>query len=486
MMNIRIQNIKVNPALFPIGVLLIIFSFICGMSVFSGQKKRIHYYSVRVDSSLAFLTVQIIYQGPSPDVLYSGNKKASKYLTHVRGNNETNIGDNKINLGKIADGSGIEYQVDLQSAVSKNKWSMVRRAGSALITSADLWLWLPKEDRTDVDILISFELPGNIKVSAPWEKVSTEPGKAVYRLGHTPHEWPVTVVFGKFYSKEIQVSGGTLLLAIMDGDPPVKPDEISHWIQKSAQAVADIYGQFPQKYTQVLVIPVNKGREPVPYAQVLRGGSPAAHFFIDQRRAQEDFLKDWTAFHEFSHLTLPFISRNDAWFSEGLASYYQNVLLARTGILTEKKAWKKLHEGFNRGKNESGDETLSDAAEHMYRNRAFMRVYWSGAGMMLMADWRLRKLSGGKMTLDTALGLLRECCMPSDRMWTALEISGKLDLLTRTTVFTDLYNAHVNSSDFPDLSEVYDALGIDLFFDQIRFNDSAPDAGIRRNIMRSE
>ncbi|MGD9900664.1 MAG: hypothetical protein AB7T22_16185 [Calditrichaceae bacterium] len=485
-MNIRIQYNKIPSALFLISALLIIFSFICGMSILSEQQKRSHHYSVRVDSSLTTMTVNINFDGKPPDLLSSGDKKASKYLISVRGINKIEIRDDKIYLGEQKTNAGIEYRVDLQSAAEDKKWSAARKTGPDLVTSAGLWLWLPEKALSDTDILITFELPENIKVSTPWEPVSKKSGKTVYRLGRTPYDWPVTVVFGRFWSKEIPVSGGVLSLSILDGDPPANPEQISQWIQKAAQAVAGIYDQFPQKYTQVLVIPVNKGREPVPYAQVLRGGSPAAHFFIDQRRHPDDFLKDWTAFHEFSHLTLPFISRNDAWFSEGLASYYQNVLLARSGVLSENKAWKKLHEGFKRGKKESGYETLSDAAEHMYRNRMFMRVYWSGAGIMLMADWRLRKLTGGEQSLDSALGLLRGCCMPSDRMWTALEISQKLDALTQTTVFTDLYNVHVNSSDFPDLSEVYDALGIDLFFDQIRLNDSAPDAEIRKNIMQPE
>ena len=42
----------------------------------------------------------------------------------------------------------------------------------------------------------------------------------------------------------------------------------------------------------------------------------------------------------------------------------------------------------------------------MYRNGAFMRVYWEGAAIMLLADQRLRARTQGSQSLDTALDAL--------------------------------------------------------------------------------
>ena len=63
---------------------------------------------------------------------------------------------------------------------------------------------------------------------------------------------------------------------------------------------------------------------------------------MDPDRPLDDLRTDWTATHEFSHLLLPYVSRRDRWLSEGLASYYQNVLRARDGRLSETDAWRKL------------------------------------------------------------------------------------------------------------------------------------------------
>ena len=48
---------------------------------------------------------------------------------------------------------------------------------------------------------------------------------------------------------------------------------------------------------------------------------------VDASASSRDLRTDWTASHEFAHLLLPYVS--DKWVSEGVASYYQNVLQAR-------------------------------------------------------------------------------------------------------------------------------------------------------------
>src|SRR5262245_18344511 len=96
------------------------------------------------------------------------------------------------------------------------------------------------------------------------------------------------------------------------------------WLEEAAQAIAGWYGRFPVAQVQVLVVPDARGAEPTPWAHVMRGGAPAVHFFVNQRLPIGEFHEDWTAIHEFSHLYLPLVSRDDAWLYEGMATYYQN------------------------------------------------------------------------------------------------------------------------------------------------------------------
>lgn len=175
--------------------------------------------------------------------------------------------------------------------------------------------------------------------------------------------------------------------------------------------------------------------------------------------------------------------RGGAWLSEGVASYYQEVLRARSGRISAQEAWQELHEGFERGKKASGNATLLQASANMYRDEAYMRVYWSGAAIALLADLQLRKQSGGKQSLDSALEKLSKCCQPWDRAWSARSLMEQLDDLTGTTLFSALYREHVTSADFPDLKDAYGELGLKVHAGEIQMK-AAPYAQLRDAIMR--
>jgi hypothetical protein len=302
----------------------------------------------------------------------------------------------------------------------------------------------------------------------------------LYRLGRTPYDWRALVAIGEIETGSVQVPGSTLRLAVVDGSPPVKIDEIRTWIRRGALSVASIYEQFPISSPQVLVVPIGPWSEPVPWGQVLRGGGPSVQLFIDQTRPLDEFIEDWTLVHELSHMVLPLINYDEPWLYEGVATYYQNILRARSGELSERQAWQKHHEGFQRGKKGTRrGTTLAEASKNMMRTHAFMRVYWSGTAMALLADVHLRQQNN---SLDRALWDLKQCCLPSNRQWTSLELMEELDRLTRTKTFTRLYERHVHSDKFPDLTDAYEQLGLVVENGHVSFDNDAALAQIRRDI----
>jgi predicted metalloprotease with PDZ domain len=120
----------------------------------------------------------------------------------------------------------------------------------------------------------------------------------------------------------------------------------------------------------------------------------------------------------------------------------------------------------------------------MYRNGAFMRVYWEGAAIMLLADQRLRARTQGSQSLDTALDALRQCCLSSETGWRARDLFGKLDELTGTTVFAELYEQHVSSARLPDVGEAYRLLGLRVTGNgDVVLVDDAPQRADRDAIM---
>ena len=113
-----------------------------------------------------------------------------------------------------------------------------------------------------------------------------------------------------------------------------------------------------------------------------------------------------------------------------------------------------------------------------------MRVYWSGAALMLMADMQLRQTTDGLQSLDTALRSLSACCMENGKTWRAREMFAQLDGLTRTEIFMDLYQKYVHSIDFPDMRPAWKNLGINTRGDQVFLSEDAPLAKIRNAIMK--
>jgi predicted metalloprotease with PDZ domain len=153
--------------------------------------------------------------------------------------------------------------------------------------------------------------------------------------------------------------------------------------------------------------------------------------------------------------------------------------------MSPQSAWNRLHAGFERGiRGTQRGRSLAEVSETMMRDRSFMRVYWSGAALALLADVELRLLSGGAQSLDTALSALHECCLPGDRSWTARELMMKLDQLTDTTVFSGLYRKHIDSVDFPDLAAVYAELGLQpMSATRLHLDKTASEAAICEVIM---
>ena len=430
----------------------------------TASAERLHKYTVAIDAELSTLNVRACFDGAAPATLSAESLDATLALTEFRveSSRKSIEPSGSISLKSVPENGCVVYRVDVSRPIRQHDRTgdKIHHVGRDLLTSVGIWFWRPEKLDVDEDIEITFVLPEGIAVSAPWAPVAPRVDRAVFRTGRSPYDWPASVAFGRFREREIQVDGALLRLAVLDATPAADAEQMQAWIQDSARMVAELYGRFPQSQAQILVVPGARGNEPTPWAYVVRGGSPAAHFFINQRRPIKEFFEDWTAVHELSHLLLPYVNSDDIWLSEGVATYYQNVLRARGGRMTAPEAWQRLYAGFVRGMSSAHGLTLAQATESMYRDDTYMRVYWEGAAMLLIADVRLRQITAGKQSLDTALAALNECCATTDRAWSARQLFDKLDEVTGTGIFSAIYDQHVASKNFPDLTQTYKALGI--------------------------
>jgi predicted metalloprotease with PDZ domain len=185
-----------------------------------------------------------------------------------------------------------------------------------------------------------------------------------------------------------------------------------------------------------------------------------------------------------SHLFHPYLGDRGSWLAEGLATYYQNVLRARAGLLTPADAWEQIDAGFARGRGatRAGDDTLERAAAGVEGHPNFMRIYWSGTAYWLEADLELRRASGNRLSVDEALKRFDACCLPDYRGWQPDAFVAKLDALIGGDVFRRKFDEYRARRDFPDVKSAYAALGISRDSGRLVFDDAAPDASVRHAI----
>ncbi len=449
--------------------------------------ERVHRYDVGIASDLSRLSIHACFDGV-PARLLASAPQAARFLRdlHVAGATARtlDVGDEGIALEGIEAGKCVDYSVDVAAAINAELGRFAGRWNRDVTTSPQLWLWRPMPADSDAEIEVTFELPKGIDVSAPWQPVARNANSAVYRVGHTPEDWPGIVAFGRFHVEDVTIPGAVLRLALIDSDPPADARIARAWVEHAARAVATLYGEFPLASPQILLFPRGHSSDPVPWGMVVRGGGAAAQLYFDRYRTLDALDADWTATHELSHMLLPYLEEDDTWLSEGFASYYQNVLRARAGMLTAKQAWEELAGGFERGRHDTRDESLLETTRNMRHEHAFMRVYWSGAAFVLLADLRLRRESGGKQSLDTALAELKRCCLPADRYWSGRELLDRLNAITGTKFFPELADEIANSHEFPALSAAYGELGLSIADGTLHFDDNPQAAALRDAIMR--
>lgn len=450
--------------------------------------ERVHRYRVSADPELTRLSVRACFAGQPPSELVADSLDApGAFLEGRVAEQRTRLTANgtELRLRDVPPDGCVEYAVNVTGNGTRHDYSgnSTRRIGRDLFTEVGLWFWRPVQMGPDEDLEIEFHMPEGLSASAPWMPVL---GRAVptYRVGRGAGDRPASVAFGRFREIAVEVPGAVLRLAVLDGNPPADTEAVRTWIEDAARSVAAVYGRFPVPSPQVLVMPGARAAEPTPWAYVLRGGQAAAHFFINQRRPLRDYVEDWTAPHELSHLLLPYVRSRDAWLSEGMASYYQGIIRARSGIIPPEEAWQRMHSSFKRARDWSAKgATLAQATERMFRDGGYMRVYWSGAALLLMGDVQLRVRSGGRQSLDTVLEAFGRCCLDPDPEWTARQVFERFDEISGTTIFRELYDAHVNAEGFPDLSATYADLGLRALGGKVELTDKAPHALVRDAIM---
>ena len=474
----KLNMTKTRPAL---GSILIGIAALCSCNVASAQAAT-HFYTITVDYTLSRLSVEARFEYPVKSVT-ARSRNAGRYLLDVREcGDDTNI--RMRNRRMMLPDNGIaclNYTVDLERAAKEHRYAG-ELAPRNIIASPSFWLWRP-ELHNETKIHAKFHLPVDVKVSVPWQQL--DDSGTEFQLGRSPENASTPAVFGRFDYREIEVPGSTLRVALLEGRKVMNNEAVASWVRATATDVSLAYGRFPNPSPQIVVIPITGSTSAVPFGQVIRDGGETVELTINPDEPIEAYLADWKATHEFSHLMLPYITRDQRWISEGFAQYYQNVLQTQSGAYDETYAWQKIYDGLERGRLARPELSPNEAAADGSRSGS-MKVYWSGAAIALMADVELRERSSGKEGLNDVLGRFQSCCLPSQDVWSGPEFFAKLDTLISEPLFMRLYKRYADTAGFPDTSDLLTRLGVSAANGEISLKRNAELRSIRDSITEAD
>ena len=419
-------------------------------------------YRVGYDPAAKRLAVELCFHGQPPERLVYGSKSAVPFLREpllieppLGRARPVRVEANHLQLGAAAADSCVRYGVDVQRALDVDALMLAYPGERSLLLGSELFLWRPPLRSLELQSRLRFELPAGVRVSAPWALSPAQDGS--YVLDERAFAFTGHVVLGELEALSIPAPGTQLRATIMPGFSDHARAQIAAWLERSAAIASLPGGVFPVPDAQVIVVPTSLSSFPIHFGHTGRSGGASIVLFVPTDVEQVRLQDDWIAIHEFSHLWHPFIRREDAWLSEGLATYLQEVLRVRAGLLPAELAWQRLYEGAELGRDSA--RTLQEETRRMPFEHNYQRVYWAGAAIALMLDVELRQRSQGAVSLPQLLARLRSDARLFSRAVSAEELLRELDRLSGLPLCEALAARHVHGT-LPDLDGLYQQLGI--------------------------
>ena len=279
--------------------------------------------------------------------------------------------------------------------------------------------------------------------------------------------------FGPFETSRIDVPGGVVDVAIAPGERELSSSALTAWAEKAGRAVSGYYARYPVPRVLVLILPA--GRRPIGFGTTLGNGGASIMMWVGRSATEADLARDWVLTHEMIHTAFPNMPRTQRWLEEGIATYVEPIARARAGTLSVEEMWKGLVDGLPKGLPRPGDPGLDDA-------RTWGSTYWGGALYCFLADLQIRERTGNRRSLDDALRGINAGGGSIAVRWPLRRALDAGDRATGTHVLRDLYGKMGEAPMKVDLDDLWRRLGVVADGRDVRFDDRAPLASVRRSI----
>lgn len=225
-------------------------------------------------------------------------------------------------------------------------------------------------------------------------------------------------------------------------------ENLTDWVQHAHTGLEKLIGELPYSY-DVHFHRTGRSHEPVPWAHTWKAWDRrAVKFYVDPRYSNREFERDWTAYHELSHLMFPYLGRKGSWFAEGIASYLQYQVMWAAGELSWNQAIERYASRFQSARKYHRLDAFAvvDLPHVGRQSGRNVRLYWGGAAYFMEADRRLFAEQG--LRLHDVIREYLDCCFGT-RGRGANGMIRTFDRISESRIFSEIYTQTVKQKGFP-------------------------------------
>lgn len=175
-------------------------------------------------------------------------------------------------------------------------------------------------------------------------------------------------------------------------------EKLVTYLTEVSQATFTTLGQYPFQ-VHFFLHRSDDQKEPIPWAHTERSELEGVHFYVNPDFDLKVFREDWTAPHEISHLSIPFLGKKNAWFSEGYATYMQLQIMKEMGIYTAKEMAERYAMKDNLVKDDfSASKNFIEDVRELRGDYNFPAMYWGSVRYFRRIDSDLKRLENITLT----------------------------------------------------------------------------------------
>lgn len=381
----------------------------------------------------------------------------------------------KLLVAAGSEASGFEYRVDLDAiAGERDDPEIADRVGNSWIAPASTWL-LPLEP-TPAETAVHARVAANLPFST-----ALEPSGDGWELFAHQLRTATYSVFGAFRQSALELPGhdgaaARLRIAVLDGHVDPSDALLRAWIARSARSVSAFFHGFPVDDALVAVVPV-PGDATVGWGALLPENGCGIALNVGEHVTERVLDTDWILVHELFHVGVPSFIGEGKWLDEGLATYYEPIIRARSGKLRELDVWTEFARGM--------PQASAALREGLENSRDGNARYWGGAAVVLLADLEARRRSDGARGLEEGLRHVLDRGGDARRIWKLARVYATVDEALGAPILTELGSRYAIHGASVDFARLFGELGVIVNGSAITLSDRAPLAALRRNIVRA-